>query len=117
LWRAHNKNIKIIVTVSPVPLLATYRAKEHHVITANAHSKAVLRVAAEEFASKNKDVFYFPSYETVMYCTEQPWKPDLRHVAPHTVDNVMRLFSKMFLRDQQLSLHTLRPEEGVGVYR
>mgnify|MGYP002821727982 CR=1 FL=1 len=50
--RAHNPNIKLVVTVSPVPFLATGRADEYHVITANGHSKAVLRVAAQEIVER-----------------------------------------------------------------
>lgn len=94
-WRNFNPNLKIIVSVSPVPLHATFRANEQHVIAANAHSKSTLRVVAEEFA-KNKDVFYFPSYEVVMYCTENAWEKDQRHVSRHAVDKVMCLFEKMF---------------------
>ena len=52
-----------------------------------------------EFVKRNKDVFYFPSYETVMYCCANPWEPDQRHVSHATVDKVMRLFQKMFLQE------------------
>lgn len=99
VWRNFNPKLKLIVTVSPVPLHATFRGNEHHVITANCHSKSTLRVAAEEFVKRNKDVFYFPSYETVMYCCANPWEPDQRHVSHATVDKVMRLFQKMFLEE------------------
>ena len=97
IWRSFNPDIKIIVTVSPVPLHATFRSTQHHVVAANCHSKSTLRVVAEEFVKRNKDVFYFPSYETVMYCTQNPFEPDGRHVTRSTVDNVMKLFSKMFI--------------------
>ncbi len=98
VWRAHNPELKIIVSVSPIPLHATFRGDRTHVVAANCHSKSTLRVVAEEFSRKNSGVTYFPSYETVMYCTETPWDPDLRHVSSEAVDNVMRLFDHMFLR-------------------
>lgn len=96
LWRTYNPDIKLIVSVSPVPLHATFRAKDNHVVTANALSKATLRVVAEQFCSRNKDVYYFPSYETVMYCTENAWESDQRHVSQTAISNVMRLFDQMF---------------------
>lgn len=97
-WRSHNPNIRIIVTVSPVPLTATFRGDEQHVITATCQSKSVLRVAADRFAAANDGVDYFPSFETVMYCSGDPWRPDFRHVTRPTVSRVMRLFDTMFVR-------------------
>lgn len=99
IWRSFNPDLKLILSVSPVPLMATFQAKDMHVISATCHAKSLLRVVAHEFAARNKDVFYFPSFETVMYCTDNPWDADQRHVAPHAVDNVMRLFDKMFVKD------------------
>lgn len=96
--RAHNPNFKLIVTVSPVPFLATGRADDMHVITANTHSKSVLRVAAEEFVSRNENVWYFPAYEVVTVATRDPWEPDLRHVKRSTVARVMRTFERMFVK-------------------
>ena len=99
LWRIYNPDIQLILSVSPVPLHATFRGSEHHVITANCHSKSTLRVAAEIFSKNNRGVYYFPSYETVMYCTKDAWEADQRHVSKAAVDNVMKLFQKMFMKD------------------
>ncbi len=101
LWRAHNPRLKLILSVSPVPLEATFRGNDTHVVAANCHSKSTLRIAAEEFCRRNQDIYYFPSYETVMYCTESPWDPDQRHVSKQAVSNVMRLFNEMFLGAKQ----------------
>lgn len=98
VWRHHNPRLKLILSVSPVPLNATFRSKEMHVVPANCHSKSVLRVAAEEFCRRNRDVFYFPSYESVLYCTEQPWQADQRHVSKEAVDKVMQLFDRIYLK-------------------
>ena len=95
--RAHNPNFKLILSLSPVPFLATGRASECHVITANCHSKSVLRVAIEEVVKANRDVFYFPSYEYVTTCTRDPWEADQRHVNAETVGRVMELFDAMFV--------------------
>lgn len=98
LWRKFNPEIQLIVSVSPVPLHATFRGNDHHVVTANAHSKATLRVVAEEFVKRNHGVYYFPSYETVTNCTENAWDADQRHVSRIAVKNVMDLFKVMFIK-------------------
>lgn len=95
--RAHNSNFKLIISVSPIPFLATTRGNEQHVVVANAHSKAVLRVAAEELVKANREAFYFPSYELVTVCTQNPWSPDGRHVTDETVERVMQLFDAQFV--------------------
>ncbi len=98
ILRANNPEIELIVTVSPVPFLATGLADTSHVVTANAHSKAVLRVAAEQFIADNTGVHYFPSYEMVTHCIADPWEPDQRHVSRPAVAQVMALFEKMFVK-------------------
>ncbi len=95
--RTYNPDINLIVTVSPVPFMATGRADTHHVVNANAHSKAVLRVAAENFCEANKGVYYFPSYEMVMHCLRDPWEADQRHVKRSAVAEIMKLFEAMFV--------------------
>lgn len=55
--------LKIVLTVSPVPLVAT--ATGEHVYTATVYSKSVLRAAAGEAVATRPDVLYFPAYEIV----------------------------------------------------
>ena len=98
ILRAHNPEIELIVSVSPVPFMATGLGARSHVVVANAHSKAVLRVAAEEFVNANKGVYYFPSYEMVMHGIHDPWQADQRHVAPEAVARIMQLFESTFVR-------------------
>lgn len=98
IMRVHNPDFKMIVTLSPVGLHATFRADSQHVIAANSHSKAVLRVAAEEFVRRNQGVYYFPSYEVVNFCSKTPYLPDQRNVHPDTVKNVMKLFKEMYVQ-------------------
>lgn len=97
LVRSHNKDIKFIISVSPVPLMATGLAHEAHVVQANGHSKAVLRVAVEEICRKNKDVVYFPSYEIVTSCSKDAFEADARHVTRPTVERIMKVFDSMFV--------------------
>jgi hypothetical protein len=84
--------------LSPIPFAATGRSDTHHVIEANAHSKAVLRVAIDEVVSKYEDVYYLPSYELVTECCRDPWMDDDRHVTKETIAKVMNMFKAMFVR-------------------
>jgi hypothetical protein len=63
LLRSVNQRARIILTVSPVPLVAT--AEDKHVLVATTYSKSVLRVAAEAVVRSCDDVTYFPSYEII----------------------------------------------------
>jgi hypothetical protein len=94
--RAHNSRVSIVCSLSPIPLHATFRGDDMHIVTANAHSKAVLRVAAQEFEARCRNVYYFPAYEVVTTSTALPWAADQRHVSNDAVANVMRLFHRMF---------------------
>lgn len=98
--RAHNPDFKLIVSVSPIPFLATTRGEREHVVTANAHSKAVLRVAAEEIVEADSQAYYFPSYELITSCLANPWEDDLRHVTDASVDRVMEMFEAAFIAEE-----------------
>jgi len=89
--RAINPAVRVILTVSPVPLAAT--AEPRHVWTSTTWSKAVLRVAAEAVVDGDR-VAYFPSYEVVTSPAARGayFDADLRSVTADGVDHVMRLF-------------------------
>lgn len=90
--RTVNPAARVILTVSPVPLAATYA--DRHVLVANAYSKAALRVVAEEVCAARPQVFYFPSYEIVTAPTTigRYFADNLRAVTPSGVAHVMRCF-------------------------
>lgn len=96
--KAHNPKFKLIISVSPIPFLATGRKDEHHIVTANCHSKSVLRVAAEELVHNNEDIYYLPSYELVTYCKQNAWDDDNRHVKSEVVKDVVKMFEEIFVR-------------------
>lgn len=58
-----NPALRILLTVSPVPLTAT--ATDDHVLVATTYSKSVLRAVAGDVATKFDTVDYFPSYEII----------------------------------------------------
>lgn len=87
-----NSDAKMILTVSPVPLIAT--ASGQHVLSATTYSKSVLRVAAEELASSESNIYYFPSYEIINSAAGRGYyfEPDLRSVNDNGVEFVMSHF-------------------------
>jgi tetratricopeptide (TPR) repeat protein len=64
LGRVCPRDHRIILTVSPVPLQATFTASD--VAVANSYSKSVLRAAVEPFVAGYPHIEYFPSYESVV---------------------------------------------------
>lgn len=90
-----NPKAEIILTVSPVPLMAT-AAKDQHVLTATTYSKSVLRVSAEVLRNEFAFVHYFPSYEIITgpHSRGRYYAEDLRNVTEEGVSHVMRLFLK-----------------------
>mgnify|MGYP000594065574 CR=1 FL=1 len=97
--KRHNPKFKLVLTLSPVPLLATGLGNTHHILEANTHSKAVLKVALEEVVKQHTDIYYLPSYELVTETIENPWKEDHRHVTPETVSRVITMFKEIFVSE------------------
>ena len=87
-----NPTARVILTVSPVPLVAT--AADRHVLVSTTYSKSVLRVAAEEVSSAHSHVCYFPSYEIITgpHAAGGYFEADRRSVSEAGVDHVMRVF-------------------------
>jgi hypothetical protein len=93
----YNPGCKLLMTVSPVNLWATFR-KDLDVISASCNSKSTLRAVADEFTVRHKNVYYFPAFE--MATIYQPlsgltYFSDGRenyHVNKATVKFIMRHF-------------------------
>ncbi|MGP5603271.1 GSCFA domain-containing protein [Corynebacterium casei] len=92
LLREINPTARMILTVSPVPLIAT--ASGNHVLQATIYSKSVLRVVAQEMADSNEDIYYFPSYEIINSAQGGGYyfDPDKRGVNDRGVQYVMSHF-------------------------
>ena len=96
LLREVNPKAKVILTVSPVPLVAT--ASENHVLTATTLSKAILRTVADRLTTTIPDVVYFPSFEIITgaFTRGSYFEQDLRSVTKQGVQHVMRIFMQSF---------------------
>ncbi len=95
--RSVNPTLRVLLTVSPVPLIATY--EDRHVLVSTTASKAVLRVAADEATARYRFVDYFPSFEIISAATgvRDYYAPDRREVEELGVAHVMRVFSRHYL--------------------
>jgi len=90
---------QVVFTVSPIPLLATFR--DQSAVTANQASKAVLRAGLDEFLSKeetrSRDRYhYFPSYELAFHLFDNPFEADNRHVRPEVAQCILNAFSAAY---------------------
>ncbi len=97
LLRAHTK-AEVLITVSPVPLGATFRPED--IIVANCESKSRLRAALADFLLDHPDVHTFHSYELVAQWQGQGtfFEDDGRHVNPQGVAFIMNEFLRMYGR-------------------
>ncbi|MCB1379369.1 MAG: GSCFA domain-containing protein [Alphaproteobacteria bacterium] len=102
--RVINNRMQFLLTVSPVPLMAT--ATQQQVVVATTYSKSVLRAVAGRLSDNLKFVDYFPSFEIISshVMGGQFYQPDRRGVAQYGVDHVMRQF---FLQ------HPPQPKTGI----
>ena len=99
LRRKYLPKLKIVFTVSPIPLHTTFRPVS--AIAANSVSKSVLRAAIDEFLRAHEDqlnseLFYFPSYEMVTAFFTDPFSEDNRHLAPIVPGSIVGFFAKHF---------------------
>lgn len=96
-----NPDLKIILTVSPVPLTAT--ASGQHVLVATTYSKSVLRAVAGDASQRWQHVDYFPSYEIVTAPAYEGrfFAANKRSVLEEGVSFVMKHFFKSYARRHQ----------------
>jgi len=99
------RDFKMLVTVSPVPLHATFRPED--VMTANAYSKAVQRAALEAFVLRHENVDYFPSFETVTLTDRRvAFDRDNRHVQRGVVARVVDRFVTAYIPELSFATTT-----------
>jgi len=95
--KKRNPRLRVLLTVSPVPLAATY--EDRSVLVSTMYSKSVLRVAAENVMRRFDWIDYFPSYEIIVGSPMRGlyYEDDDREVNPLGVSHVMRLFVQHFI--------------------
>jgi GSCFA family len=94
LIRRHT-DAEIIFTLSPIPLIATFR--DQSCIVANTASKAILRAGFDEFfrssaAESDDKCHYFPAYEAVTTLFPSVLDDDGHHPHQFVIEAVMQIF-------------------------
>jgi hypothetical protein len=93
----HRPTAEIIFTLSPIPLVATFRSVS--CLTANSVSKAILRASLDEVLREvpgRNRAYYWPSYEMVLDLFDNRWLEDRRHVRPEILEFIMTLFESVW---------------------
>ncbi|MDE2363473.1 MAG: GSCFA domain-containing protein [Hyphomicrobiales bacterium] len=113
---AVNRRVRIILTVSPVPLAAT--AENRHVLVSTIYSKSVLRVVCDMLARALPNVVYFPSYEIIASGhAGHYFADDQRTIREEGVAHVMRVFARHFLTGSEDSALFARARRTLDVIR
>jgi hypothetical protein len=109
LLRSINPEMKILLTVSPVPLTAT--ASGQHVLSATISAKSILRAVASAIVSEYEFVDYFPSYEIISGFPfgSRFYEPNMRSVSSDGVNFVMKNFFAAVASDQTDSAKSISP--------
>ena len=88
---------RLVVTVSPVPLLSTF--SDDDIVVANCRAKTTLRAVAAAFCERHPDAIYFPSFEIAMFSNpDLVWRPDRLHVRPECVAHITETFIDRFVK-------------------
>ena len=92
-----NPDVKMVITVSPVPLRTTFEFKS--AMQADCISKSTLRVVAHEFVSKHPEVIYWPSFEVVRWLGGHvgPFYGNDDDAALHIGDHVVHAITDLFI--------------------
>jgi len=102
-----NPKVSVLLTVSPVPLVATY--ENRHVLVSTTYSKSVLRVAAEMAMSEFAWVDYFPSYEIITgnFNMGRYFEEDMREINSAGVSHAMRCFLRNYVSASEIDADAL----------
>jgi hypothetical protein len=89
-----NKQLSLIITVSPVPAHATFTSE--NVITQSFAHKCILRAVVHELQQIFPErVLYFPSFEITLGYNPFSFKSDNRHVQFRTLNRIFRIFERV----------------------
>lgn len=97
LIRSNNQNCSIVISLSPIPLRATFRT-DNNIFISNCSSKARLRAGIDQFFVENldKNVYYWPTYEFLTHppSSDRFWEEDERHVKYEIIYKIVETFIK-----------------------
>jgi hypothetical protein len=91
--------MKIVYTVSPVRIRATFRPIS--AVVANTVTKATIRAGLDEFLRSSgsglgETTFYFPAYEIALHSFVDPYELDNKHLQQTVVQRVLATFAQHY---------------------
>lgn len=95
--RELNREIAVVLTVSPVGSYATFSGAD--AVTTSFAAKCILRAVADRITRSVPRVWYFPSFEMTLAYNPHTLAADNRHVKSSTVDRIFRLLDRAMIRD------------------
>ncbi|MCF8069626.1 MAG: GSCFA domain-containing protein [Desulfobacterales bacterium] len=109
------ESIRVVLTVSPVPLSRTFTEKD--VSVANSYSKSLLRTVSEKIVQDHDFVDYYPSYESVLLSNpEMAWKSDRIHVKSEMVSVIIERMINEYLKKDNIKKSNQMPFENQADY-
>jgi hypothetical protein len=108
-----NPNLKIALSISPVPLFAT--ATNRHISIANNISKSTLVLAVNKFIENNSEIIYIPAFEAVLFCKDknQNFEKDGRTVKKEVITEIMDSFLRNW--NLEINAHSRHASDEIDV--
>lgn len=103
---------KILLTVSPIPMEASFMPVD--AIMANAYAKSVLRVVAEQISQRFDHVDYFPSFEMALSGGIGFFEEDNIHLSAGAVDQIISHMLDAYDASKAEAIHDAAAAVGVG---
>jgi hypothetical protein len=100
LLTKYNPKIKILFSISPIPLVATVSNDLSAYISAG-FSKSKLHSSTLEFIQNKSNLYYMPSFEMVNSHPYTSFEEDGRHVPQHIADIIMETFKYLYVKGNE----------------
>lgn len=98
IMKKNNPNVKIVFSISPIPLVASISDDYSAYIAAN-HAKTKLHSCTLELMKEYENVYYMPSFELVNAHPYSAFRDDGRHVPQNFANKIMKMFSKLYVNE------------------
>ena len=116
LLKTINNNLSVILTLSPVPLVATYTKVS--AVEANIYSKSLLRQAISLVLKKDiSKLYYFPSFEimTNPHFLNLNFKNNKRAVSEFGLNLIIKQFNQKFVGIKLEELNEFKPTKQIEI--
>lgn len=98
LMQQYNPGVKLIFSISPIPLVASINNDYSAYIAAN-RAKSKLHASVLELIPEYDNVYYMPSFEWVNAHPYKAFESDGRHVPQSYANSIMQMFNKLYVKE------------------